>query len=118
VLLGKHTLDIGDRAAIGQLGGDPPGLAIPAGQFGHGVVNAVFRPTDDHRAAAVAHDINGDLPAHTGAAPDDDDLLGIEMHDETLLLIICDDSCSAISGFARQEVCSLATTPGATHVRR
>jgi hypothetical protein len=51
----------------------------------------------------VAHDINGDLPAHTGAASDDDDLLGIEVHSETLLLIILGDSCLAISAFARQE---------------
>jgi hypothetical protein len=40
---------------------------------------------------------------HTGAASDDDDLLGIEVHSETLLLIILGDSCLAISAFARQE---------------
>jgi hypothetical protein len=102
-MLRKRTLHILDRSAIGQLRCDPPGLATPAGQFGHGVINTIFRPADDHRAPAVAHDINGDLPAHTGAASEDNNLLGIEVHGETLLLIILDDSCWAISDFARQE---------------
>lgn len=37
-----HTLNVADRAAIGQLGGDPPGVTTPAGQFGHGVINTVL----------------------------------------------------------------------------
>jgi hypothetical protein len=78
-------------------------LATPAGQFGHGVIDTLFRPADDYRAAAVANDINGNLSAHAGAASDDDDLLGIEMHGGTLLLIVLDDSCWATLGFARQE---------------
>jgi hypothetical protein len=112
-MLRKHALNIGDRAAIGQLGSDPPGLATPAGQFGHGVINTVFRPADDHSAAAVAHDINGDLPAHTGAASDDDDLLGIEVHGETLLLIILEDSCWAISPLPGKKSCTgVSLLPG------
>src|ERR1700744_711624 len=102
-MLGKRTLNIGDRAAIGQLGSDPPGLATTASQFGHSLINTVFRPAHDHGAAAVFDDVDRDLPAHTGAASNDDDLLGIEVHSKTLLLIILGDSCWAISAFGRQE---------------
>src|ERR1700757_1184702 len=102
-MLAKRPLHIGDRSAIRQLGSDPPGLAIPAAQFGHGVINTLFRATDNHRAAPVAHDIDGDLPTHAGTTSDNDDLLGIEVHGETLLLIVLDDSCWAISAFARQK---------------
>ena len=73
------------------------------GQLGHGVIDTGFRASDDHRAAAVVDDIDRDLPSHAGAAADNDDLLGLEMHGESLLLIILDDSCWAISTFARQE---------------
>jgi hypothetical protein len=43
-------------------------VTAPACRVRDGVINTVFRPADDHRAAAVAHDINGDLPTHAGSA--------------------------------------------------
>jgi hypothetical protein len=51
----------------------------------------------------VLDDVDRDLPTHAGTAADNNDLFGIEVHGETLLLIILDDSCWAISAFARQE---------------
>jgi len=55
-------------------------VTAPACRVRDGVINTVFRPADDHRAAAVAHDINGDLPTHDGTVADNNDLLGLKMH--------------------------------------
>jgi len=54
-------------------------VTAPACRVRDGVINTVFRPADDHRAAAVAHDINGDLPTHDGTAADNNDLPGLKM---------------------------------------
>jgi hypothetical protein len=67
-------IDAGNRD-IDQFGGAPPGVTAPTCRVRDGVINTVFRPTDDHRAAAVAHHINGDLPNHAGTAADTNDLL-------------------------------------------
>jgi hypothetical protein len=45
----------------------------------------------------VIDDVDRDLPTHAGTAADNNNLLGIEVHGKTLLLIILDDSCWAIS---------------------
>ncbi len=88
----KRTLHIGNRSAIRQLRGDPRSLTTPAGQLGHDVFNAIFRATHDHRAPAMAHDINGDLPTHAGTAADNNDLLGLKMHIRGPLLLLFDGS--------------------------
>jgi hypothetical protein len=79
-MLGKHALHIGDRAAIGQLGGDAPGLSTPARQLSDGVVDTRFRASDDHRAPAVIDDVDRDLPTDAGTAADNNDFLGLKMH--------------------------------------
>lgn len=76
---GKRVSNIGDRNAIGQLGGDAAGTT-PVRQVGDGVVDTGFRASDDHRAAAVVDDIDRDLSSYAGATADDNDLLAFEMH--------------------------------------
>src|ERR1700742_913728 len=79
-MFGERALRIGARSAIRQVCGDAPSFAAAARQLSDGVVDARFRASDDHRAAAMAHHIKGGLPTHTGAAADNDDLLGLKVH--------------------------------------
>ena len=89
---GKRVSNIGDRSAICQLGGDAAGLTTPARQVGDGVVDTGFRASDDHRAAAVVDDIDGDLSSYAGAAADNNDLLALEMHITLAFLVFRDGS--------------------------
>src|SRR6516165_5338310 len=88
VLLRNGALHIGDRGAIRQIGGDAPGLATLACQLSDGVVDTVFRQTDDHRAPAMIDDVDCDLPTDAGTAADNNDLLGPKMHIRGAFLVL------------------------------
>ena len=73
---------------IDQFGDVPPGVTAPACRVRDRVINMAFRPADDHRAAAVAHDINGDLPHHAGIAADNCDLPGLRTHIRGVFMVL------------------------------
>ena len=91
MLLGQDLLHPSDSGAITQFGGDPPGVALLAGQLGDGVVNAGLRSSYDDRAAAVVHNVDCDLAPHAGGPPDDDDLPSLKVHVRSPLLSRRDD---------------------------
>jgi hypothetical protein len=54
-------------------------LTPPVGQLGHGVIDAGFRASNDHRAATAIDDVERGLASHAGAPADHNDLLPVEL---------------------------------------
>jgi len=82
MLFSKPTPHISHRSAIGQLSRNPPRLTTRTHQLTHRVINTILRTTHNHRTTTMTDNINRHLPTHPGATPDNNDLLGIEVHGE------------------------------------
>jgi hypothetical protein len=63
-----------------------------ARKLSDGIVDTGFRPSDDHRAAAVLHDVDRNLPSHASTAADHNDLLGLKVHIGAPFLVFLDGS--------------------------